>query len=189
MIRMLPLAALALGALVVVGCAEEKKSDLPPPGMAGAQPGTATAAPPTGSRGAGVNPGGMAASQPAAHPMGAPSAAPGSMPGAMATGSAASQPAATGTMPQVIKGDPSQVPPPSTGGKMLTGTVTETMNAAGYTYLKVKGGDGNEFWAAVGETQIANGTTVKLEESITMSNFHSKTLDRTFPSIVFAVLK
>jgi hypothetical protein len=69
----------------------------------------------------------------------------------------------------------------------LTGTVLETMNAAGYTYLKLKTADG-ETWAAVNESKVEKGKTVTVLGPMPMDGFESKTLNRKFDHIVFGTL-
>ena len=65
------------------------------------------------------------------------------------------------------------------------GTVRETMNSGGYTYLRVEGG-GSSTWVAVPETTVAVGDEVDVPPGNEMPNFHSRTLDRTFPQLTFA---
>jgi hypothetical protein len=69
----------------------------------------------------------------------------------------------------------------------LTGTVLETMDAAGYTYLKLKTAEG-ETWAAINETKVAKGSTVTVVNPMPMDGFESKTLKRKFDHIVFGTL-
>lgn len=69
----------------------------------------------------------------------------------------------------------------------LTGTVLETMDAAGYTYLKLKTAEG-EAWAAVNEAKVATGDTVTVLNPMPMDGFESKTLNRTFEKIYFGTL-
>jgi len=72
---------------------------------------------------------------------------------------------------------------PVNGGS-VSGVVTETMNAGGYTYLNLDTGSGN-VWAAVKEQPVAVGMTVTIESIMAMPDFHSDTLDRTFDLIYF----
>ncbi len=76
------------------------------------------------------------------------------------------------------------------------GTVTETMNAAGYTYALVNVGkelrwmaasDAEEplVWLAGPETALGVGDVVSWQEGSVMQQFYSGTLDRTFTEIVF----
>lgn len=69
----------------------------------------------------------------------------------------------------------------------LTGTVLETTDAAGYTYLKLKTADG-EVWAAVNEAKVAVGDVVTVLNPIAMAGFQSPTLNRTFDEIWFGTL-
>jgi hypothetical protein len=67
----------------------------------------------------------------------------------------------------------------------VTGTVVETMDTATYTYIGVDTGQ-DELWAATGRIEIEVGETVTVPLDTPMENFHSDTLDRTFPLIYFA---
>lgn len=69
----------------------------------------------------------------------------------------------------------------------LTGTVLETTDAAGYTYLKLQTADG-ESWAAVNEAKVAVGDVVTVLNPIAMTGFESPTLNRTFDEIWFGTL-
>lgn len=75
---------------------------------------------------------------------------------------------------------------PNAQGK-LSGTVTETMNAGGYTYLKVKTAAGEE-WAAIPESTVKKGQEVSIVTQMTAENFESNTLKRKFDRIVFGSL-
>jgi hypothetical protein len=65
-----------------------------------------------------------------------------------------------------------------------TGKVLETMDAGGYTYVRV---DllGAEAWAAGPKAVVKVGDTVTLPGGMPMENYHSATLDRTFPVVYF----
>ncbi len=73
------------------------------------------------------------------------------------------------------------------GARPLTGKVLETMNAGGYTYIKLKT-DAGEPWVAVQQTQAKVGSTVTVNAQMTLDNFKSQTLNRTFDHIVFATM-
>ena len=75
-----------------------------------------------------------------------------------------------------------QAQPPA--GPTATGTVMETMNAANYTYVLVNTNDG-EIWAAASRFDVAVGDTVVVPLEMPMEDFHSESLDRTFPVIYF----
>jgi len=65
-----------------------------------------------------------------------------------------------------------------------SGTVVETMNAAGYTYVQVDTGS-EKIWAAAPEFKVAVGDAVVVPEGMVMPNYESKTLQRTFDNILF----
>ncbi len=65
-----------------------------------------------------------------------------------------------------------------------SGTVVETMNSAGYTYVQVDTGS-EKFWAAAPEFKVAVGDSVAVPEGMPMPNYHSKTLDRDFDLVYF----
>ena len=67
----------------------------------------------------------------------------------------------------------------------VTGKVLETMDSAGYTYLNVETPDGAK-WVAVNQTPVTVGEEVTYMDGMVMQNFFSKTLDRTFPEVIFS---
>jgi hypothetical protein len=67
----------------------------------------------------------------------------------------------------------------------FSGKVTETMEAGGYTYVLVDTGS-NQLWAAAARFPVKKGDSVEVPDSMPMSNFQSKSLNRTFPVIYFA---
>ena len=67
----------------------------------------------------------------------------------------------------------------------ITGTVTETMDAAGYTYMNLDTGD-KKIWVAIPQTEVAEGVKVSAVEGMEMKDFHSNSFDRTFDSIIFS---
>lgn len=69
----------------------------------------------------------------------------------------------------------------------VSGTVLETMDAAEYTYMRLKTASG-ETWAAINKTKIAKGDSVTVTNAMVMDGFESKTLNRTFDHILFGVL-
>lgn len=66
----------------------------------------------------------------------------------------------------------------------ISGTILETMDAAGYTYVKLKTGEG-EVWAAVNQTKVEKGKAFTLVPNMVMENFESKSLKRKFDKIIF----
>ncbi len=69
----------------------------------------------------------------------------------------------------------------------LSGKVLERIDAAPYCYLRLQTAKG-EAWAAVPEAKIEKGAEVTVANPMLMSNFESKTLNRTFPEIFFGTL-
>ncbi len=69
--------------------------------------------------------------------------------------------------------------PPAMKGKVL-----ETMNAGGYTYVKVAT-DNGEHWAAGPATPVKIGDEVSFPTAWVIKGFESKTLNRTFDEIYF----
>lgn len=70
----------------------------------------------------------------------------------------------------------------SAAGK--SGTVIETIDAAGYTYVQVDTGT-EKFWAAAPQFAAKAGDPVIVPEGMPMENYHSKSLDRTFDVVYF----
>ena len=69
----------------------------------------------------------------------------------------------------------------------VKGEVLEVKDVESYTYLRLKTKDG-ETWAAVGKAPIKKGAEVTIENVMVMNNFESKTLKKTFPTILFGTL-
>ena len=65
-----------------------------------------------------------------------------------------------------------------------SGKVLETMDASGYTYVQVDTGS-ETFWAAAPQFAVKVGDDVVVPEGMPMTNFSSKTLDRTFDTVYF----
>ena len=74
------------------------------------------------------------------------------------------------------------------GGDLVQGKVVAVKNAGGYTYLQLDTAAGKT-WAAVYTAPVKVGEAVTIEHSMVMKNFTSKAMGRTFPSIVFGMLK
>ena len=73
--------------------------------------------------------------------------------------------------------------PPAAGGG-ISGTVAETMDAAGYTYARLDH-DGTQLWVAGPETKLAVGMKLDGMTGELMTGFRSDTLKRTFDQIYF----
>ncbi|QEM67614.1 DNA-binding protein [Geobacter sp. FeAm09] len=67
----------------------------------------------------------------------------------------------------------------------LSGTVAETMNAGGYTYIALEN-KGAKSWVAVPQMEVTVGKKMSFSPGVEIANFSSKTLNRTFERIVFS---
>ncbi len=76
-------------------------------------------------------------------------------------------------------------PPPALRTSMLTGTVVETMNSGGYTYVRLKH-TGGRTWVAMPQMKVHVGQKLTLSVGPELHNFRSTTLKRTFDTIVFS---
>lgn len=79
-------------------------------------------------------------------------------------------------------GETPQVVTPAAG---ISGKVVETMDASGYTYVSVDTGS-EKIWVAGPKTQVKVDDEVFIAEGSPINNFESKTLGRTFETIMFA---
>jgi len=68
----------------------------------------------------------------------------------------------------------------------LSGKVLESTNSGGYSYVLLQKKGGEKIWVAVKETKISVGDQMSFMEGLVMTKFESKTLKRTFDSIVFS---
>lgn len=62
-----------------------------------------------------------------------------------------------------------------------TGAVAETIESGGYVYLRLEDGT----WIAANTFAVSIGDEVQYDGAMEMKDFHSKSLDRTFNSILF----
>ena len=69
----------------------------------------------------------------------------------------------------------------------VKGEVLEVREVENYTYLRLKTRDG-EIWAAVSKAQVVKGSKVTIENAMVMNNFESKSLKKTFKTILFGTL-
>lgn len=107
-----------------------------------------------------------------------PMRAGGPVPGAVVPG-----PGATAPAPGKEASDPGKAGGQAAAG-ITRGKVLETMNAANYTYARVATPAG-EKWVAGPHTELKVGDEVEWPGGSEMKNFASKTLGRTFDSILF----
>lgn len=74
---------------------------------------------------------------------------------------------------------------PGNGFTAVSGKVVETMDSGGYTYIRLEN-DGKSVWAAVPTMKVSIGQELKLQAGQKMPNFKSKSLNRTFDSVIFS---
>jgi len=91
------------------------------------------------------------------------------------------------TAPAGKEGEESAAPAnEATAPAAVKGKVAETMDASGYTYVRLDDGSGKEIWAAVPKAELKVGEEIALQGGSVMENFNSKTLNKTFEKIIFA---
>jgi len=76
-------------------------------------------------------------------------------------------------------------PSPPAGDATLVGAVAETMDSGGYTYVRLKRG-ADDVWVAAREFDVTVGDELSIAVAMTMRDFKSPTLNRTFPILYFA---
>ena len=64
------------------------------------------------------------------------------------------------------------------------GKVLSTIAAAPYVYVEVSQ-DKKTLWLAANALPLKKGDVIRFDNGMVMTNFHSKTLNRTFPSVLF----
>jgi hypothetical protein len=64
------------------------------------------------------------------------------------------------------------------------GKVQSAINVPQYTYLEVTQNKKTR-WLAVSTVAVKKGDVVRFDDGMEMTNFHSKSLNRTFPSVFF----
>ncbi|MBL9199768.1 MAG: hypothetical protein JNL39_04635 [Opitutaceae bacterium] len=68
---------------------------------------------------------------------------------------------------------------------VAAGKVVETMNASSYTYVLLDAG-AKKTWIAAPRFEVKPGDTVAAADGMPMTNYHSKSLNRTFDLIYFS---
>ena len=66
-----------------------------------------------------------------------------------------------------------------------TAKVLKSIDAGGYTYIQVQE-QSQTYWIAMTQRKLKTGDTITYNEEGWFSNFHSKTLNKTFDKILFA---
>jgi hypothetical protein len=86
--------------------------------------------------------------------------------------------------PTVAQAAAAKAPAAPAAANNLSGKLLERIDAAPYSYLKIKSAKG-EVWAAVPETKLEKGADVTVYNPMQMENFESKTLKRKFDVVFF----
>lgn len=64
------------------------------------------------------------------------------------------------------------------------GKVLSTLEARPYVYLEVAQNK-KTLWLAANALQVKKGDVIRFDNGMQMTNFHSRILNRTFPSVLF----
>jgi len=75
---------------------------------------------------------------------------------------------------------------PASPRTLVTGKVVSTMSSGGYTYVEIESADKKRTWVAVPTANVNVGDNVEVKGGMVMDGFTSKSLNRTFDSIIFA---
>ena len=86
--------------------------------------------------------------------------------------------------PKVDGAAAAATPAPVATAAQVTGKVVETIEGGGYTYICLEK-EKKKTWVAVPSTKVTVGQELSLDPGNVMHNFTSKTLNRTFESIIF----
>lgn len=90
-----------------------------------------------------------------------------------------------GSWGQPPAGAPAPMGAPA-GALPSIGTVIETMDSGGYTYVLLDSGNGRQDWVAAPQVAVNKGEAVRIEGAQPMPGYTSKTLNRTFDMLYFA---
>ena len=101
----------------------------------------------------------------------------------LAAGLLLTQAACTDTTEEPAAENPALAAPVPDG--MVRGTVLETMDSGGYTYVLLDTGETEE-WHAAQQSTVSVGDVLQTSRGMAMQQFNSKTLDRTFEVIYFS---
>jgi hypothetical protein len=97
---------------------------------------------------------------------------------------------ATGPVEATAAAAPRPMEAPRPTGAVRTGEVLETIQVPTYTYLLIKTAAAGTLWTAIpSNDEVRVGQTVGIVESVVMKDFTSRSLGRTFSTIIFGILK
>lgn len=75
--------------------------------------------------------------------------------------------------------------PPPAGELPNQGKVLASIDANEFTYIEVARQDGSREWIAAPKMALKPGSTIRYEAGSVMTDFYSKLLKRSFPSVMF----
>lgn len=68
---------------------------------------------------------------------------------------------------------------------IITGKVVEAIYKEGFAYVRLEGSADSSTWIAIVNQKPTVGQTISVQEQAVLTDFHSKSLDRTFEKIIF----
>lgn len=92
------------------------------------------------------------------------------------------------TFDSIIFTERIETPPPAAAvpeNREVRGKVLQTMTSGGYTYVQLQSEGGEQLWAAMPVTKLTVGQSISFKVGTVMTDFQSKSLNRTFDSIIF----
>lgn len=72
--------------------------------------------------------------------------------------------------------------------RVFQGTISEVINKEGFSYIHVKTANDQMEWVAILDSKVKAGDEVSIEEQAILTDFHSKSLNRTFAKITFGTI-
>jgi hypothetical protein len=69
--------------------------------------------------------------------------------------------------------------------RVLKGKVVEAIYKEGFAYVRLEMGAEASTWVAIVNQKPAVGESISVQEQAVLTDFHSKSLDRTFTKIIF----
>jgi len=92
--------------------------------------------------------------------------------------------AVTGSAIAAPQSDPSVIHLAAASQYPNQGKVLDVIDTSMYTYLQVAS-DKGAIWLAASKTSVAKGATIGYGNGAVMTNFYSKSLNKTFDTIIF----
>lgn len=97
---------------------------------------------------------------------------------------------ATGPVDAPVSPAPQPMAEQKPEGALHRGDVLETIHVPNYTYILIKTAASGTLWTAIpSNDKIRVGQNVEIIESVVMKDFTSRSLGRTFSTIIFGILK